>query len=102
MYKTALAAAIAAGLVYYLSLTLDIPLDTLRSLNLTTHFAAQFQNTLKTEDTMAVQSISRRVVQKVLAVETAEVRRDGVLFCVGGSCFACRAPARAFAGRLEA
>lgn len=73
MYKTALLAALAAALAYYLFPLLDFKaFDVLTSLNLTTLPTSQLKNILKTED-MAATSLSRRVVQKVLAVETAEV-----------------------------
>ena len=70
MYKTALLAALAAALAYCLFPLLNFkPLDVLTSLNLTSHSP---KDILKTDD-MAATSVSRRVVQKVLAVETAEV-----------------------------
>ena len=67
MYKTAVfSAVLAAALAYFLYLSPE-------SLPLTSNLA----NFINSED-MALQSISRRVVNKVLAVETAEVLHQSV------------------------
>ena len=67
MYKTAaLAAALASALAYFLYLSPQFTLNSLASLNITAH------------TDMALQSVSRQVVKKVLAVETHEVRASYV------------------------
>ncbi len=79
MYKGLFAAVLAATFAYYLYSFPDFRL----SLSYPTHSnTSSISQTIPPAEKMALASISRSVVQKVLAVETPEVRRADLLLMI--------------------